>query len=454
MGSILYDYLNDRLLLDASLIRDRFASVPDAELWQELQLYREFCLGRAGDLLAEIRAGEGKLRLFGGHTFQSDRRLRQAALYLDTVVLPDPLFELSRIPSEHASAMAQFLKMPQRDDLDRERIAKAATFMLRARPLVAVDYVKFFPTTYYFEPPVQLPLRSSEATFRQSLPEDVRRVYDDAAVVRSLEQTEAGWRVKDTLDRCRGISINFDRSGHSYFYNLAEPVITKLDEETRYVQFRMTLPDTPPDEQEFGVWVKQSVDRAVEHDLRAISTDIAIAASCDSMYVTDSAFTARVLDARFVATGDVTSDTATRVLNLELPILEDVEIDDIIRIRTDDGEAFAAFRRSMEKEFAALRLEQDPERLRIRLQNAIHELTIGRVEEARQKIASLQKKLFIQGTVAVAGLAGTVITSGWSVAATVLALVNGAKDFAEYQAQKHGHPGYFLWRVLQDRRTE
>ena len=454
MGSILYEYLNDRLLLDASLIRDRFASVPDADLWRELQLYREFCLGRAGDLLAEIRAGEGKLRLFGGHAFQSDRRLRQAALYLDAVVLPDPLFELSRIPSEHARAMAQFLKMPQRDDLDRERIAKAAAFMLWARPLVAVDYIKFFPTTYYFEPPVHLPLRSSEATFRKSLPEDVRRVYDDSAVVRSLERTESGWRVKDKLEICRGVSINFDRAGQSYFYNLAEPVITKLDEETRYVQFRMTLPDTPPDEQEFGVWVNQSVDRAVEHDLRAISTDVAIVASCDSMYVTDSAFTARVLDARFGATGDVSSDTATQVLNLELPILEGVEIDDIMRIRADDGEAFTAFRRSMDKEFAALRLERDPERLRIRLQNAVHELTVGQVEEARQKIASLHKKLLIQSTVAVAGLAGTVITSGWSLAATLLALASGARDFAEYQAQRQQHPGYFLWRVLRERRTE
>jgi len=326
--------------------------------------------------------------------------------------------------------------------------------MLWARPLVAVDYVKFYPTTYHFEPAVQLPLRGSEAAFRQSLPEDVRRVYDDAAVVRSLEQSESGWQVKHTLERGRGISINFDRAGHSYFYNLAESVVTKLDEETRYVQFRMTLPDTPPDEREFGVWVNQSVDRSVEHDLRSISTDVAIAASCDSMYVTDSSFTSQVLDARFGATRDVTSDTATQVLNLDLPIIEGVEIEDIMRIRTDDGEAFAAFRRSLEREFAGLRLEDDPERLRIRLQNAVHELTVGQVEEARQKIASLHEKLFIQGTVAVAGLAGAVITSGWSLGATVLALASGARDFADYRAQRRERPGYFLWKVLRQRQTE
>ena len=37
-----------------------------------------------------------------------------------------------------------------------------------------------------------------------------------------------------------------------------------------------------------SLWVI-SVDRAVEDDLRAISTDVAIDASCDSMYVADSA---------------------------------------------------------------------------------------------------------------------------------------------------------------------
>jgi hypothetical protein len=149
---------------------------------------------------------------------------------------------------------------------------------------------------------------------------------------------------------------------------------------------------------------------------------------------------------------DVISDTATQVLNLELPILEGVGIDDIMRIRIDDGEAFASFRREMERQFLALRLERDPDQLRTRLQNVVHEITVGQVEQARQKVAGLQKQFFIHGAVGIAGLAGTVVTSGLSLAATVLALANGAKDFADYQAKKHENPGYFLWRVVGEKR--
>jgi hypothetical protein len=452
MGSVLYDYLHDRLLFDVSLIRARFASVSDDALWKELHEYREFCLSHADDLRAEIQGGQGKLRLFGGHSFQSERRLRQAALYVDTVVLPDPLFELSRQRSDQARTLDRFLNMPQREKLDRTALTRAAAFMVRTTPLVAVDYIKFFPSSYYSEPPVQLPLRGPEATFRLSLPEELRRVYEDSTVIRSLERTELGWRIGDQLERGRGISIQFDHEGHFYGYHLFENIITEVDEVTREFQARLTLPDTPPDEQQFRLWVDQSVDRAVEQDLRAITTDLAIAAACDSMYVTDSAFSGRVLDARFGAMRDVVSDTASQVLNLELPILEDVGIDDIMRIRADDGEAFASFRREVEKQFAALRLERDPDQLRTRLQNVVHELTVAQVEQARQKIASLQKQLFVHGVVGIAGLAGTIVTSGWSLAATALALASGAKDFADYQAKKHENPGYFLWRVMGGKR--
>jgi hypothetical protein len=92
--------------------------------------------------------------------------------------------------------------MPQREKLDRTAFTKGAAFMVRATPLVAVVYIKFFPSSYYFEPPVQLPLRGPEATFRLSLPEELKRVYEDSTVIRSLQRTELGWRVGDQPIAC------------------------------------------------------------------------------------------------------------------------------------------------------------------------------------------------------------------------------------------------------------
>jgi hypothetical protein len=263
-----------------------------------------------------------------------------------------------------------------------------------------------------------------------------------------LERSDDGWRQSDTLHPSRGIIIDFDDDGrHSYGYHLLDTTAKIVDEEARLVQFASTLPDTPPDPQQFGVWVEQSVDRAVEADLTRLGTEVAVASACGSMYVTDSAFAARLLDARFGTSSDLTTDVASQVMKLELPVLQGLSLDDIMRVRANEGDAFATFRRELERQLAPLRLEQDPERLRIRLQNLVHELSVSQVAEARAKIFSLQRKLFVDAAVGVAGLIGTLFSSGYSLAATAVALANGARDVAEYRARRRENPGYFLWKA-------
>lgn len=51
MGSYAYDYLNDSLLLDSTLVTRRYSGVSDAVLELELIKYREYCL----KVLPEIR---------------------------------------------------------------------------------------------------------------------------------------------------------------------------------------------------------------------------------------------------------------------------------------------------------------------------------------------------------------------------------------------------------------
>ena len=45
------------------------------------------------------------------------------------------------------------------------------------------------------------------------------------------------------------------------------------------------------------------------------------------------------------------------------------------------------------------------------------------------------------------GLAGSIVTSGFSLAATALAIGKGYKDYVDYKEKVKENPAYLLWEV-------
>ncbi|MPS37818.1 hypothetical protein D8S93_03965 [Vibrio sp. VGrn 2] len=58
MGSYAYDYLNDSLILDRSLITRLYSGVSDAALEKELRDYREYCLNVLPETRNSIKASD------------------------------------------------------------------------------------------------------------------------------------------------------------------------------------------------------------------------------------------------------------------------------------------------------------------------------------------------------------------------------------------------------------
>jgi hypothetical protein len=129
MGSVLYDFLNDSFLLDPMMVEDLYSSLPEIELRSELERYRNHCLAHWNDLLAEIGGAQPSLRLFAGASFRRLDALKQAAFYLDAVVLPDPLFPHTEEPSKFGRVMSQYLEMSRAEEVNRKELAEAAAFM-------------------------------------------------------------------------------------------------------------------------------------------------------------------------------------------------------------------------------------------------------------------------------------------------------------------------------------
>ena len=209
MGSIIYNHLNESLLLDKSLIAAQFQGVSDAELKHALEQYREYCISNFNELLEEVSPEAGKLRLFVGEN-ASEKLLKQGALYLDRVIMADPLFALTQPEHEITAAWSKVLKFQPSESLDRNKIVKAVKILLSCRSLVANGYVRFFPTTLENEPPVELPFYAPRDGFENVLPPHLLKLYKEAANIRSVISSPRGLLVQQDLKLGRRISIDFD----------------------------------------------------------------------------------------------------------------------------------------------------------------------------------------------------------------------------------------------------
>jgi hypothetical protein len=149
MGSKLYDFLTESLLFDDSLIAEGFESVPEREIRNELRNYREYWLNNATEIENEVRVDGSRLNLFSGFERADLRLLTQTALYVDQQILTDPLFDLGRDPNGDVDVFNAVFGL-QTPAFDKKGVQDAVRFLKALTPMVAGDYVKFYPTSRFF----------------------------------------------------------------------------------------------------------------------------------------------------------------------------------------------------------------------------------------------------------------------------------------------------------------
>lgn len=455
MGSIIYDYLNNSLLLDESLIADQFQGVSDDELRGALTRYRDFCIAHFEELIEEVAPEAGKLRLFAGE-IADGRLLKQGAFYLDTVIVTDPLFKLTRPDHQITSAWSKAFGVQHREGLDRDSVVQATKTLLSCRPMVANGYVRFFPTSLENEAPAELPIYASGDGFANALPPHLLALYKDAANVRSVVASEEGLLVQPSLALGRRIHVDFDgiESGTAFGYNLLEQEVVSWDRESGRARVAMRLPKTPPSRDVFDAWVSQSVNSSARTHFEMLHRDIRWSARFGSQYMTRSRFAASVLEStEAVSSKSIASSTTNGWLNLDLTTFDNVSMERLMAARSDE-EAFQRFRLQLERIFRELRLETDPEKRRQKTENALHELLDIQLTEVDSAIRRLKRKGVLTGVGAVASLAAATATSGASLIATMYAAYSGYKTFEEYRISAKESPAYFLWQTLGRRRAQ
>lgn len=135
------------------------------------------------------------------------------------------------------------------------------------------------------------------------------------------------------------------------------------------------------------------------------------------------------------------------LLNVDLPILEDINFDNLLKVRFEDGEVFERLRIYLEKQFRELRSITDEGLLKSKIESIMHELNEVQVYEVKTKVRNLQSKIFINSSLLGLGLVGTFFASGISLFPILIALTSGYRNYHDYMSQVKENPAYLLWKV-------
>lgn len=453
MGSVLYDFLNDSVLFKSSELEGNFGKLTDKDLKAELSRYREFSLEHLDAMASEVLASKCELKVCALDELPDKEKLLQSAFYIEEFVAVDPLFKLSQEANSSLSAMLKHegFSIPE---FDRALLCETLRSMKDLVPLVAGNYLKFLPTSYLFEKPKELPVIFSPTQFREVIPESLREFFAKKTTVASLKILPEGFALEKELKIGRHIAVHFEGQDLPVCFSLYnnELIASPTESEDDVAEFRMTLTGEPT-KREFEYWVEESKNRAAYEMYRQTYEQVRLSKSLDCSLLTRSRFKSDLLRQSHQITNEIKSYTANSMLNLELPFLEHADASVLMSMRNNDGEAFATFRKELEKHFRELRLIKDPIQLAQKIENVFHELHEVQGNQISTKVKNLQRQLGINAAIMVGGLVGAIETNPLSLIATIMAGMNGYKTYEDYRQNSKQNPAFFLWKVLDESDT-
>jgi len=451
MAHTLYEFLRDSVLAHPEHVADGFTRLSDDELGKELLAYREHVHRGWPALMAELREA-GALRTYFDHFEEetpSEERIRRAALYFDLLVLPDPLYAAAKPPNSLQGAYDDLMGMRRLQWPDRESVVQAIRYLVLVRPLVAGKVAKVIPVSKLYERGDKIPMLYSETGFYELVPPQLLQVFRRWSEVWPLRQVENGWISGGDIpnDPCRAISVQFRRHTCGMIYTLMERELISMDEATGKAQFFDSMPDKPPSQEQFDRWVDESINRSAWVALERISAGVRVASEAGAFISTTSPLVDEVLQAAAPqADRSIAAETSSVAMQLSLPVLDDLSLETLVRLREDHGESFASYRTTVTR---GLRRAAggDPGEVGASLRELQHELMECQLPEVEREVARLRRSLFQDVAIAAAGVALTVPTSGWSLAATFAAGAKLAKTLASQNDSLSRMPAHFLWEA-------
>lgn len=458
MSTISFRFLSDSFLLDKEVQDSLFAGFSDEQLIAELSAYREHVLDQLGGLRAAALNDHIGLGAYFGTTLSADTRIDnvlRASLYFDRIVIDDPLFAKIRESTSDHDAFAEFCGY-NTTSLDRPAIQKATRLMSLLQPLVAGEVLQLIPASLRHEPPKDIGLSFSASHFAERVPAPLLTWFHDRARVHSMAKMEGGgwsFRQHGELNPCRAIAIRIGDSGHRMVFHLTEiKGVEPYPGRTDRLRVLQSLPEEPPSQEYFDAWVTQSVNQVSGNICERVTADIATADATGTMMVTDSELVAQLLDLHMTEEAGLHEDLANLAMRFELPFIDSLSVQDVMRIRQSEGEAFKDYRVELQRQLRSLRSIESETELTRRIEHVQHEIAEVQVRGIENEVRRLKRDLLRKAVVGVVGVATVIPTQGWSLALLLPTIMSAVKEGRSVGDAVRQNPAYFVWRLRQESR--
>lgn len=451
MSHVCYDYLTESLLFSGAA-ENNFADISEEELRKQLDQYRSYVLEHRQEINEEILSSQFKVSvvLDSFQKLPDENLLKQLSLYIDCIMVSDPIFELTETASTSTKVMSQFYGMDREDSIDREKLSNAVIYMKKVALLIACDFIKFIPSSFLHEAPKEIPIRFDPNGFRDALPSQLMEYLRNKIDVRNIGERGRIY-LDEPLQIGTVIYLYFPElldtyNGEAVAYQKVVPVETGNDG-----SFKIRIEKaTSISKSEFAAWVEQSKNTACLQLCKEMTADILNACELKAMYMTSSPFKASILS-KDVQNESNKSKIANLSLNIDLPVFDGVPIDTIVDIRTKYGESFSNFRTELGQKLVGLNTA-DEDNLRNELNSISYEINETCVNNINKEVRSFRRHLGVDATIVLGSLISNYFTGGMTLLGATLAIADGLKEYASNGADLRKQPGYFLWKIDKSRK--
>lgn len=449
MSHTIFDFLLNSLLSDVSLLQEQYNSISNAELTKELSDYRNYCIKNLPLIESEITSTGDLLRCFGSGQLSELSSLKRTALYVEQIVLPDPIFPLTYTVGEFGNILFEYAGLPNNRPINKAVLATAVTNMLSTRAMVAAGYIKYYPSSYHAEEHDIILSDFSCFGNKQEIPETILSIYRSKAMINNITHIQGRPIIHPNLNISRDILVRFaGLNGRGAGYKLISSKSNHVDKENHRISTSIIIPETPPSKKEFDDWVQRCLISSATNHYQKLLSENSTATKLGSIFSTQSTFDGQILRS---STSNMNKDIAENaidcVLKMQLPYMEKISAEDLMAIRNNDGEEFKNFRVHFEGKLRELRTEVDPKVIKNKIIDIEHELSAVQVRAINSKVKTVRRTVLAEAGIASIGLVAGIATSGFSLLGSLAAVFQGMKTYSEYREKVKENPCYFLWKV-------
>jgi len=449
--------LSDSVLWDDSLLATDYAALDTEELGNAIRDYLQAVRILRGEWhplhdspLSLWIARHDQLALYRPGLLSAERiiltdTLEEAALRLDTI--------------ESSEAMDQLIHHNATDRLAdiRTGVAQFVRFVKDNFLLIQAGFIAFAPfesARQGQERKMQLLQDNPDRHFLNTvMPPEVVRLYERSMKVRGVRRVSDEGHIRFVSEKTLPDEIMLELRDclspftNAYMYQELQPVEVKEDG-----RFRARITRGKHESRKgYDRWVRGAMNRSIYFHYHGLLTDISQSGRAGASLVTRCPLQGKILQKL-----DASGRLSRRMLEVELPFLQDLTLHDIFRIRTDYEPSITAFRRTLRDCAVEMERASGPAEIILLQQRFRERIADEGLDDLHQKLATWKRRSIQDTTLltvpAVLGYMGS--PSLFNLAAGAVSLLQAALGAHRHHQDVIHHPSWFLLRTTDIQRLK